>query len=91
MLSGTLLSTSNEKLLVPLSPTANGQGPTLAAGPTLCDLPLNVFGISKMGQLCGSGFDTSVGQCLTAARRISHDPRTRRDHGATLDAPAKKY
>ena len=43
MLSGTLLSNSNEKLLVPLRTTANGQGPTLAAGPTLCDLPLSLY------------------------------------------------
>ena len=44
VLSGTLLSTSNETLLVPLWTTANGQGPTLAAGPTLCDLPLYTRG-----------------------------------------------
>ena len=34
------LSTSNEILPVPLLTTPIGQGPTLAAGPTLCDLPL---------------------------------------------------
>ena len=40
-----LLSTSNEKLPLPLLTTANGQGPTLAAGPTLCNLPLPGKGI----------------------------------------------
>ena len=39
---GMLLSTSNEKLPVPLLTTANGPGPTLAAGPTLCNLPLQM-------------------------------------------------
>ena len=29
------------------------------------------------------------GQSLIASQRIYHDPRTRRDHGATLNAPAE--
>ena len=36
-----LVSTSNYISPVPLLTTPNGQGPTLAAGPTLCDLPLH--------------------------------------------------
>ena len=32
---------------------------------------------------------TTIGQSLTAAQRISHDLRTRRGHGATSDAPAE--
>ena len=47
-----LLSTSNEKLPVPLLTTANGQGPTLAAGPTLCNLPLRGNIISRKFANC---------------------------------------
>ena len=48
-------------------------------------LPVNMISLIPMSiRVCRLCF-----LILTAAQRISHDPRTLRDHGATLDAPAE--
>ena len=68
-----LVNTSNDILPVPLLTTPNGQGPTLAAGPTLCDLPLQWSQIPSPTVL-SERFHINVDNCERPLRGAAMDP-----------------